>query len=147
MKPKPLIIASEDRQSALNVIGTQVTVLASSVDTHGQEFTFQSGEEGMGPPPHSHDWDESFYVLKGSIEFICSGENYMCNPGTLVYIPGGTVHAFSYGPNGGEMLEITSKGSIATQMFTALSKEIPPGTPDIHKVIEVFKQNGVTTHI
>ena len=42
------------------------------------------------------------------------------------------------------MLEFTGPGGFASQMFTALSKEIPPGPPDIPKVLEVLQQNGVT---
>ncbi len=74
MSREPLIVKSEDYQSALNVVGTKVTVLASKRDTNGQEFTYQSGEEGMGPPPHSHDWDESFFVIKGSVEITTGGK-------------------------------------------------------------------------
>jgi hypothetical protein len=29
-------------------------------------------------------------------------------------------------------------------MFTAVDREIPPGPPDIAKVVEVLKKNGVT---
>ena len=147
METKPLIVTPEDYPPALNVMGTKVTVLLSNTDRQGHEVTLQSGDEGMGPPPHSHDWDESFYVLKGKVEFTCAGETLMCCPGTFVHVPGGTVHSFSYGPGGGEMLEMTSKGSLATQMFTVISKEIPPGPPDISRVFEVLKQNGVTVHI
>jgi hypothetical protein len=32
-------------------------------------FLLQEGPEASGPPPHSHPWDESFYVVKGKIEF------------------------------------------------------------------------------
>ena len=71
----------------------------------------------------------------------------MSNAGTFVHVPGGTVHAFSYGPGGGEMLEITGKGSTAVQMFRAVDHEIPPGPPDVPKVVEVVAKNGVTTHI
>ena len=68
----------------------------------------------------------------------------MCLPGTLVHVPAGTVHGFRYGPGGGEMFELTGQGSMATRMFTALSREIPAGPPDIPKVLEVLKENGVT---
>lgn len=147
MQTKPLISTPQDQQPAMNVIGTRVTVLASREDTNGQEVTLQSGEEGMGPPPHSHDWDESFYVLKGRVAFNCAGETLMCEAGTLVHVPAGTVHGFSYGPGGGEMLEFTGQTSHAAQMFRDLSREIPPGPPDIPRVVEVLNRNGVTVHM
>ena len=61
MKPQPFIVSPDTYQPALNVIGTKVTVLASKDVTQGYEITLQQGEEGMGPPLHSHAWDESFY--------------------------------------------------------------------------------------
>ena len=93
-----------------------------------QQITVQTGDEGTGPPPHSHDWDESFYVTKGHVEFTCTSETVMCAAGTLVDVPAGTVHAFSYGLGGGEMLEITGRRRNAVSMFAALDREIPSGS-------------------
>ena len=147
MSYKPFVLTPGDRKSALNVIGTKVTVLASGSDIEDQQITVQSGDEKTGPPPHSHDWDESFYVTKGQIEFTCGSQTAMCSPGTLVHVPAGTVHEFHYGPGGGEMLEITGKRSNAVTMFTALDREIPPGPPEVAKVIQVLSDHGVKVHI
>ncbi|MDX1411518.1 MAG: cupin domain-containing protein [Nitrospirales bacterium] len=144
MKAQPFIVTPEDYAPALDVLGTKVTVLASNAATQGYEITLQQGDEGTGPPPHRHNWDESFYILKGKIEFTCDGKTHMCLPGTLVHVPAGTVHGFCFGTGGGEMLELTGQGGFATQMFQAISREIPKGSPDIPKVLEVLKQNGVT---
>ena len=35
-------------------------------------------------------------------------------------------------------------GALAAQMFTAVDSEIPPGPPDIPKLLDVLKRNGVT---
>jgi hypothetical protein len=59
----------------------------------------------------------------------------------------GTVHAFSFGPGGGEMFEITGKKSNAAAMFTAADRQIPPGPLDIKKAVEVLAENGVTVHL
>ena len=87
MSPKPFVIKPADRKTALNVLGTQVTVLASGDDSSDQRITLQSGSEGTGPPPHSHDWDKSFYVSGGQIQFTCGGKTTMCAAGTFVHIP------------------------------------------------------------
>ncbi len=147
MKPKPFVVKPDDRSAALNVVGTKVTVLASPADTQSHQITLQSGPEGMGPPPHSHDWDESFYVTKGQIQITCGGETTMCLAGTFVHVPAGTVHSFSYGPGGGELLEFTAGRSNAVQTFTAVDREVPPGPPDIPKVIQVLGESGVKVHI
>lgn len=62
-------------------------------------------------------------------------------------IPAGTVHAFSFGEGGGEMLEITTSNSKAISMFSALDHEIPSGPPDVPKVIEVAGEYDVKFHL
>jgi quercetin dioxygenase-like cupin family protein len=137
----PYFVLTPDRRARpLNVVGTQVTVLASNAATQSYGITLQQGDEGMGPPPHSHDWDEAFYVIKGEIQFVCDGEAHACQPGTLVHIPRGTVHAFQYGKGGGQMLEITGENARASQMFAAVDQAIPSGPPDIPKLLHVLEQ-------
>ncbi len=147
MDRKPLVVKPSSYRAALNVIDTDVTVLAGTAETNGQEFTFQSGDEGKGPPPHSHDWDEAFFVLKGSINVVCGETEETCCPGTLVFVPAGTVHSFSYGPGGGEMIEVAGVGSGASQVFAELDAAVPPGPPDVEKIVGVMKKNGVAVHI
>lgn len=144
MKIQSFVLKPDQREQPLNVVGTQVTVLASNAATQSYGITFQQGDEGTGPPAHSHDWDESFYVLKGEIEFLCDERSHKCTPGTLVHVPRGTVHGFRYGKGGGQMLEITGQGALAAQMFTAVDHEIPVGSPDVPKLLDVLKRNGVT---
>lgn len=139
-----LIVAPEQRARPLRVVGTQVTVLASNDATKSYGITLQQGDEGTGPPPHSHDWDEAFFVLRGGVRFLCAGEIHECTPGTLVHIPRGTVHGFEYARGGGQMLEITGENALAARMFAAVDAAIPPGPPDIPALLQVLGQNGVT---
>ena len=122
------VLTRDQREVPLNVLGTHVTVLASNEATQSYGITFQQGSEGTGPPPHSHDWDESFYVLDGEIDFHCDGRVHACHPGTLVHVPRGTVHGFQYGKGGGRMLEITGQGALAAQMCPSASSVQPSGT-------------------
>ena len=144
MKAQHFVLTPDRREPALHVVGTDVVVLASNATTQSFGITYQQGDEGTGPPPHSHDWDESFYVLSGAIEFIVDGETHLCTPGTLVYASRGTVHGFRYGKGGGQMLEITGQGARAAQMFTAVNDEIPVGPPDVPKLLDVLLRNGVS---
>ena len=69
MNAKAFVVTPMNRPQELNVVGEHITVLASGVATGGYEIFLQEGPESSGPPPHSHPWDESFYVVKGKIEF------------------------------------------------------------------------------
>jgi quercetin dioxygenase-like cupin family protein len=143
MKISHFVLTPDQHAPALNVLGTQITVLAANATTQSYGVTLQQGTEGTGPPAHSHDWDECFYVLKGGVEFLCDGCAHTCLAGTLVHVPRGTMHGFHFGPDGGQMLELTGQGALAAQMFTAIDKEIPVGPPDIPRLLEVLGRSGV----
>ncbi len=147
MSLEPRVTKPADRNAALDVVGTKITVLASGDDSNRQQITLQSGSEGTGPPPHSHGWDEYFFVTSGQIRFTVAGETTICPAGTLVQIPAGTVHSFAYGPGGGEMIEITGGQSQAIEMFTAMDREIPPGPPDAAQAIRVLGEHGVKVQL
>lgn len=143
MNASPLVVTPEGRERPLNVVGTEVTVLASNAVTQSYGITLQRGDEDTGPPPHSHDWDEAFYVLTGEIEFVCDGRVHVCVPGTLVHIPRGTVHRFQYGAGGGQMLEISGPNARSAEMFAAIDRASVAGPPDVPKLLQVLEQNGV----
>ena len=48
MSPKPFVIKPADRKTALNVLGTQVTVLTAGDDSSDQRITLQAGSRGDG---------------------------------------------------------------------------------------------------
>lgn len=140
---QPITLAQQDLPTPLNVIGIQITVLASREQTQGHELTLQEGPEGAGPPPHSHAWDESFYVLRGSVDCMVDGKLVHGTPGSFVHVPAGTVHTFRFGPEGGAMLEVAGQGASATTMFKQLDRQIPPGPPDVQKVVGILRDHGV----
>ena len=144
MTKQPFIVAPNEYGPALSVLGAQITVLASNARTFGYEITLQAGAEGVGPPPHSHDWDESFFVLDGQIEFALNSGSVVCRPGTLAHVPADTVHSFRFGAGGGRMLEITGQGGRATQMFRNIGNEFPSQPTDIRRLVNALQQNGVS---
>lgn len=145
MNQHAMIISPGDYAPPLSVVGVDITVLTSKDEANGREITLQRGIEGMGPPPHHHDWDESFYVLKGAVHFAAGDQSALCEAGTLVHVPAGTVHAFHFAEGGGEMLEITQRGR-AVEMFRAVDERIPPGPPDVPRLLDVLTQHGVIVH-
>ena len=145
--PKPLVIFPKQYPEPLKIVGEGITILASKNTTHGYEIFLQEGPEGSGPPPHSHDWDESFYVIKGNIEFGYDKEREVAIPGTLVHIPAGTVHWFCFKEMGSQMLSITGQTSNAAGFFTDLAEEIPSGLPELDKLQVVAERHGVKFHM
>ena len=142
MNPRPLFLTPQTYARALNVLGEKITVLADHATTQGYEVFLQRGPEGSGPPPHAHDWDESFYVIGGSVEITYDGTTSVATAGSFVHVPAGTVHSFRCGPGGVEMLSITSHTSQAANLFTAIDHEVTAMPPDVSKLIEIGTRHG-----
>ena len=96
---RTFVTRPDQRPAPLDVVGVAITVLAPNTRTGSYEITLQEGPEGAGPPPHSHPWDESFYVVRGSVMFSADGADHLAGPGTLVHVPAGTVHDSSTIPS------------------------------------------------
>jgi quercetin dioxygenase-like cupin family protein len=142
MATKPIIVSPASYPAPLNIVGEQLTVLASGEATGGYEIFFQKGPAGSGPPPHEHPWDESFFVIQGQVDFGVGAESMTATPGTLVHLPAGTVHWFRFGPGGGEMLSMTSKLG-ASKLFTDMAREVSPLQPDLEKLAEIGARHGL----
>ena len=142
MSVKPFVVTPQDYAARLNIVGEHITVLASGDATQSYEVFLQQGPEGSGPPPHSHPWDESFYVVKGNIDFGIGDESMTARAGTLVHLPAGTVHWFRFAKGGGEMVSMTSRLG-ASKMFTDMAREVAPVNPDLAKLSEVGARHGL----
>lgn len=144
MKPEPFAITPAGYARPLNVVGEKITVLASSAATQGYEVFLQQGQEGSGPPPHCHDWDESFYITKGVVEIGYGDQALTASAGTFVHVPAGTIHYFRFGAGGGEMISVTSQNGNASRLFARIDEAIPPGPPDLQTLLGVAQECGVT---
>lgn len=144
MNPEPFAITPAEYPRAHNVVGEKITVLASSTATQGYEVFLQQGLEGSGPPPHCHDWDESFYVTKGIIGIGYGDHVLAASTGTFVHVPAGTIHYFRFGSGGGEMISLTSHGGNASRLFARIDEAVPPGTADLQTLLGIAQECGVT---
>jgi quercetin dioxygenase-like cupin family protein len=140
--PEAFVVNGAERPRALNVVGEQVTVLASGGRTGGYEVFHQKGPEGSGPPAHAHDWDESFYVVAGEVAFGMGERASVAKPGAFVHIPAGVTHWFRFGAGGGEMISLTSAAG-ASQLFADIDREVAGGPPDLEKLAAVAVRNGL----
>jgi quercetin dioxygenase-like cupin family protein len=146
MKPEPFVVVPKDYPKPLDVVGEQVTVLASGAATQGYEIFLQRGPEGSGPPPHAHPWDESFYVMTGEVEFGLEEQRLPVGPGALVHIPAGTTHWFRIGKGGTEMVSITSRLG-ASRMFMDIDRSTAPGKPDPEKLSAIAARHEVSISV
>ena len=144
MNTQAFFITAADSGRPLNVVGEHITVLASGATTGSYEVFLQEGPEGSGPIPHTHPWDESFYVIRGEVDFsVDRSELRAARPGDLVHVPAGTPHWFRWNRGGGAMLSMTSRLG-ASRLFADIDREIAPDKPDVEKLIAIAVRNGLT---
>lgn len=145
MTAAPFFVRTTDYAPPLNVVGEHVTVLASGHRTGNYEIFIQEGPEGSGPIPHTHPWDESFFVIRGEVDFsLGDDETCMAAVGALVHVPAGAKHWFRWRRGGGAMLSITSRTG-ASEMFADIHAEIAPDQPDVERLMTIAARHGLAT--
>jgi quercetin dioxygenase-like cupin family protein len=96
---RKLKIARPDTDESLLHIalaGDTYTILLSGADTAGRYCLIDMHiPPGGGPPPHRHDFEESFTVLEGEIEATFRGEKTTVHAGQTVNIPANAPHSFT----------------------------------------------------
>ncbi len=107
-------ISRTEQAERIRPFGIDMRVLLDSAATGGA-FSALVAEikPGEGPPPHRHhDREEYFYILEGSFRLSVAGQEETVGPGTLAFVPRGTVHAFTnIGTAPARVLEWTIPGS------------------------------------
>ncbi len=72
------------------------TLLIKAVRAELDVLEFDVGPDYEGPGPHFHKRHaDSFYVLKGELEFTVDGETVRAPAGTAVVVPPRVVHSFT----------------------------------------------------
>ena len=64
--PIDMIITNISSIAPKRVGAEKITILADNSQTGSYEVYLHDAPEGAGPPPHSHPWDEAFYVMQGA---------------------------------------------------------------------------------
>ena len=126
-----LTVASADDPTAvhLSLVGNTYTILVSGEDTAGRYSLIDMYvPPGGGPPPHRHDFEESFTVLEGEIEATFRGEKLSLRAGQVIQIPANAPHQFRN--NSAQPARLLCICSPAGQegMFREIGVEVPTRT-------------------
>jgi quercetin dioxygenase-like cupin family protein len=126
-----LVLASADDPAAVHIslVGNTYTILVSAQDTAGRYSLIDMFvPPGGGPPPHRHDFEESFTVLEGEIEATFRGEKVTVRTGQVIQIPANAPHQFRN--NSAHPARLLCLCSPAGQegMFRELGVEVPTRT-------------------
>ena len=93
-----LTIAQVDKDQGLphiGLVGDTYTITVSGDDTAGRFCVIDMHiPPGGGPPPHRHDFEETFILLEGEIEATFRGKKSIVRAGDTVNIPANAPHQF-----------------------------------------------------
>ena len=97
------------------------------------------------PPPHSHGGNEEIvYVLEGVLRYRVDDETRDLEPGQRMYMPRGSIHAFSNPHNRPARALIILSPDIGAQYFRDVAEVAEaPGGPNPVKMAEVMKRYGL----
>src|SRR5277367_6878261 len=86
---------SGERVQHIGLVGDTYTILLTGKDTAGQFCLIDMHiPPGGGPPPHRHDFEETFSILEGELEATFRGANVVLRTGETVNIPANAPHQF-----------------------------------------------------
>ena len=90
-----LVAVNAEDLPHLGIVGDTYTVLLSGKDTAGRLSLIDMHiPPGGGPPPHRHDFEETFTLLEGELEATFRGEKRTVRAGETVHIPANAPHQF-----------------------------------------------------
>ena len=128
----------------LHVLGTQVRFLCESKETNGawslMEVTLP---RDAGPPPHTHSWDEAYFVTAGEVEFTVADRSFAARTGDFVYTPGGVAHGFRGASDEPACVLIFDAPAHAGAFFRRVDAEVGELPRDLPKVLEIGVSTGI----
>ena len=96
---RELTVARPDADASLphlGVVGDTYTLLLTGKQTAGRYCLIDMHiPPGGGPPPHRHDFEESFMILEGEIEATFRGNRVVVRAGETLHIPANAPHQFT----------------------------------------------------
>lgn len=116
-------------QQHISVAGDTYTILLTGDDTAGR-FTLidMHVPPGGGPPPHRHDFEETFSVLQGEIEVNFRGAKSIVRAGETVNVPANAPHAFRNASDQPARMLCTCSPSGQEEFFAAIGDPVASRT-------------------
>jgi quercetin dioxygenase-like cupin family protein len=92
---RDLTLAQSDRLPHIGLVGDTYTITVTGEQTDGHFCVIDMHvPPGGGPPPHRHDFEETFILLEGEVEAIFRGRRSTVHAGETLHIPANAPHQF-----------------------------------------------------
>ena len=95
---RSLTHAQPDNLPHIGLVGDTYTVTVTGEQTGGRFCVIDMHiPPGGGPPPHRHDFEETFILLEGEIQATVRGKKAVVRAGETLNIPANAPHQFHNG--------------------------------------------------
>ncbi len=139
---KPIMLAP-GQGTSLQVLADRIRVLATTEQTNGNYEIFElTGPQGSGPPLHLHAWDESYFMIEGTMDIRLGSESISAAPGSFILVPANTPHTFCISSASARFIVFTAKTG-AHSFFSALDREVGFPPKSFEDVARVAERQGV----
>jgi len=131
---RPLVLVDPDGPvvSHISLVGDTYTVLVSGKDTKGNYCLIDMHiPPGGGPPPHRHNFEESFTVLTGELEVSFRDEKLVVRSGQTAQIPANAPHQFKNRSSSSVRLLCICAPAGLEEFFAALGTPVPSRTTSL----------------
>ena len=92
---RELTLAQPDSLPHIGLVGDTYTVTVSGEATNGCFCVIDMHiPPGGGPPPHRHDFEETFILLEGEMQATFRGKKSLVRAGETLHIPANAPHQF-----------------------------------------------------
>ena len=92
---RTLTLVQLDQLPHIGLVGDTYTITVTGEQTAGRFWVIDMHiPPGGGPPPHRHDFEETFIVLEGEMEATFRGKRSSVRAGDTLNIPANAPHQF-----------------------------------------------------
>ena len=133
---------SDHQPEVCNVLGDSITLQLTADQTGGKYSVAEFATPGgVGQPPHTHDWAETYLVLEGELNLNVDGESTIVSTGDTYQVKAGTVHAPTPAGDFCRYVMVGQPGGVES-VFKSL-KANENLLSDMSKVVEIVTREGV----
>jgi quercetin dioxygenase-like cupin family protein len=92
---RSLTVAQPDNLPHIGLVGDTYTITVTGEQTAGRFCVIDMHiPPGGGPPPHRHDFEETFVLLEGQMQATFRGKKFTVRAGETLNVPANAPHQF-----------------------------------------------------
>ena len=136
------ILKENESRQQYNLLGVPAFLKVGGNDTQGQLSLFSlEYHKNQGPPLHSHDVDETFYILEGEFIFQTGDTRVTAVKGDTLFVPRNMPNTYLTISETGKMLFMVNPTGTVEQLFEGLSSY--QERPSMEEVVRLNESLGL----